>query len=53
MRVTPVSGIEIEPWGSASIMRKLNDGVYICTCNIKSDDYKCWTKDAFVFDSQF
>ena len=34
-------------------MRKFNYGVYICTCNFKSDQYKCWTKHVFVYDSQF
>ena len=37
MRVTPVSGIEIEPWGEASILRRVNYGVYICTCSVRSD----------------
>ena len=35
MRVTPVSGIEREPWGAACIIRKVNYGVCICTCNVK------------------
>ena len=53
MRVTPVSGIEIEPWGVSCILIIVNDGVYICICNVKSDEYKCWTKHAFVYDSHF
>ena len=53
MRVTPVFGIEIEPWVEACIMIKVNDGVYICICNVKSDEYECWTKHAFVYDSHF
>ena len=36
--VNPVSGIEREPWGAACIMIKVNDGVYICICNVKSDE---------------
>ena len=47
MRVTPVSVIEREPWGAASILRRVNDGVYICTCDVKSDEYKCWKRHAF------
>ena len=31
----------------------MNDGVFICTCNVKSDEYKCWKKYAFVYDSHF
>ena len=53
MRVTQVSGIERDPCGAACIMRKLNYGVYICTCNIKFDEYKCWKKLEFVYDSRF
>ena len=49
MRVTPVSGIEREPWVKASILRRVNDGVYICTCSFKSDQYKCKTKHSFIF----
>ena len=53
MRVTPVFGIEREPWGAACIMGKFNDGVYICIFNVKSDEYKFWTKHEFVYDSHF
>ena len=51
MRVTAVFGIEIEPWGAACILRKFNDRMYICICNVKSDEYKCRKKHAFVYDS--
>ena len=37
MKVTPVSGIEREPWGIACIRKIVNDGVFICTGNVKSD----------------
>ena len=37
MKETPVARIEIEDWGAASILRRLNDGVYICTCSFISD----------------
>ena len=53
IRVTPVYGTEREPWGAACIMRKVNYGVYICTCNFKSDEYECWTKHEFVYESNF
>ena len=41
MKMTPVSVIETEPWGVAFIIIIVNDGVFICTCNIKSDEYNC------------
>ena len=50
MKVTPLFLIEIEPWGAACFLRKVNDGVYICICNVKCDEYKYWTKHAFVYD---
>ena len=53
MKVTPVSGIEREPWGAACIMRRVNDEVFICTCNVKSDEYNYWGKHAFFYDSRF
>ena len=53
MRVPPVSGIEKEPWGEACTMRKVNYGVYICTCNDESYEYKCWKKHEFFYDSHF
>ena len=53
MRVNPVSVIEREPWVAASILLIVNDGVYICTCSVRSDEYKFKTKHAFVFDSHF
>ena len=40
-RVTPVSGIEREIWGEVIILRRVNDGVYICTCPFRYDEYKC------------
>ena len=53
MNVTSVSGIEQVAWGAASILRRVNDGVFICTCNVESVEYNCWTKHAFVYDSHF
>ena len=34
MKVTPVYEIEQVAWGAASIMKIVNDGVSICTCNV-------------------
>ena len=51
--VNSVFWIEKEPWGADCIMIIVNDGVFICTCNVKYDEYKCWTKHAFVYDSYF
>ena len=27
--------------------------MYICICNVKYDEYECWTKHAFFNDSHF
>ena len=53
MKVTPVSGIEQVSWGAASILRRVNDGFLICTCNVQSVEYNCCKKHAFVYDSHF
>ena len=53
MNVTPVSGIEKVSWGAASILIRVNDGVFICTCNFQSVEYNCCTKHAFVYDIHF
>ena len=53
MKMTPVYGIEREPWGAACILRTVNDGVLICACNVESDEYNFWTKHTFVYDSHF
>ena len=53
MNMTPVSRIERVAWGAASILRRVNDGVFICTCDVESDEYNCWTKHAIVYDSHF
>ena len=36
INITPVSGIEEVPWGAVSILRRVNDGVYICVCNVQN-----------------
>ena len=53
MNVTPVFQIEIEPWGAASILIKVIDGVYICSYSVRSGEHRCKTERAFVYDSQF
>ena len=49
MNVTTVSEINWLAWGAASIVRTVNDGVYIYTCNVQSVEYNFWTKHAFVY----
>ena len=34
-------------------MRIVNDGVFICTYNVKYDEYNFWTKHAVFYDSHF
>ena len=53
MNVTPVLVIEQVVWGAASILRRLNDGVFICTCSFQSVEYNCWTNHAFFNESHF
>ena len=53
MKVATVSGIGRQPGGAACILRIFNYGVFICTCNVEYDEYNCWTKHAFVYDSHF
>ena len=53
MNLTLLSVIEQVSWGAASILRRVNDGVFICTCNVQSVEYNCWTKHAFFYDSHF
>ena len=48
MKANPVSGIEREPWDAACIMRIVNNGVFICTCNVKYDEYNFWKKMNFL-----
>ena len=53
MNITPVLGIEEVKWGAASILKTVNDGVYICVCNVQYIKYDLWTKHAFVYDSHY
>ena len=53
MNITPISGREEVKWGAASILRTLNDGVYICVCNVQNVKYYLWTKHAFFYDSHY
>ena len=53
LEVTVVYGIERVHWGPASILRRVNDGFFIYTCNVQSVEYYCWKKHAFVNDSHF
>ena len=53
MNATPLFYIEREPWSVASILKKVNNGVYICTRSVRSDEYMCNTKHVFLYDSHF
>ena len=53
MNITPISGIEEVAWDAASIMKTVNDGVYICVCNVHNVKYDLWAKHAFVYDSHY
>ena len=53
MNITPVSGIEEVSRGAVSILRRVNDGVYVCVCNVHNVKYNLWTKHAFVYDSHY
>ena len=45
MKANPLSRIERSPWVAASILRRVNDVLYICTCYVISDEYKCNKND--------
>ena len=49
----PVLNIEIEHWGACSILVKVDDGVYICSCSVRYEEYICKTKYAFFCYSHF
>ena len=53
MNWTPVLNIERQTWGAIRILKKVNGGVYICSCSVISEKYRCKTKHAFVYDSHF
>ena len=48
-----MSRIEEVPWGTLSILKTVNDGVYICVCNVHNLKYNMWTKHAFVYDIHY
>ena len=53
MNITPVSGIDEVAWVAVSILRRVNDGVYICVCNVHNVKYNLCTTHAFVYDSHY
>ena len=53
MNITPVLRIEEVAWSAVSILRRVNDGVYICVYNVHNVKYDLWTKHAFVYDSHY
>ena len=44
INTTVVFNIETQPWGARSIPRKVNYGLYICSCSVRSEEYSCNTK---------
>ena len=53
MNITPMSGIKEVKWGAASILKTVNDGVYICICNVHNVKYDLWKKHAFVYEIHY
>ena len=53
MNMTLVYRIERETWVAASILRRFSDGVCICKCSVRYDEYNRKTKHAFLCDSHF
>ena len=51
MNLTPALKIEIQKWGANSIVLNVDDGVYICTCNVKNVERRYKTSHAFAYDS--
>ena len=47
MKETLVARIEIDDRNAASIIRIVTDGVYICKCSVRYNEYKFKTKHAF------
>ena len=53
MSILPVNIIERKKWGANSILRKINNGVYIFTCTVTNIDKKYTTDHAFVYNIFF
>ena len=53
MKETLVARIEIDDRNAASIIRIVTDGVYICKCSVRYNEYKFKTKHAFFYDCHF
>ena len=51
--IKQVFNTEIEKWGEISILRKVDDRVYICECSVQYEYYKIKTEHTFVFKSHF
>ena len=50
---TAIIKIEREHWGAYSILRTVNDGVYISSCSVRSQEYMCNTRHAFIYKCNF
>ena len=48
MNVNPLLKTEREMWGARSILRRVNDGIYICSCSVTSDEYRRKQKNEFL-----
>ena len=50
---TEILKIEREHWGASCILRTVNAGVYISSCSVRSQQYMCKTRHAFIYASNF
>ena len=53
LTVKPVLKTEIKKWGANSILRNVDDGVYICRYSVQSIDYQYNKIYAFFYYSNF
>ena len=53
MTIEPVLNIEREHMGPLGILMRIDDGIYVCICNVYSKVFKKHTQHAFVYDSYF
>ena len=53
MTIAPVLNIDRSKMGTLVILLKINDGVYVCNCNVYTYVLKYFTQHTFVYDSNF
>ena len=51
MTIEIILKMERKKWGYLGIIKVIDDGVFVCTCNIFYDMTKIDTSHAFVYDS--